>query len=62
MRALADYAENHGDAYLRVLSIARTDGVSRSLDMKAPHVRAAVREATDAKALYLDDAVARDYC
>ena len=61
LRALADYAENHGDAYLRVLSIARTDGVSRSLDMKAPHVRAAVREATDAKALYLDDAVARDY-
>lgn len=61
LRGLADYAEAHGDAFLRIVSVAETDGTYRALDLKQSHVRAAVRAATDAKALYLEDTAARDY-
>lgn len=42
--ALADFAEAHGDSFVRILSITATvDGSLRMLDLKEPDVRAAVR-------------------
>ena len=44
LRALADFAENHGKDFLRIQSIAETgDGTLRSLDLLEPDVRQAVR-------------------
>lgn len=57
---LADFAENYGQEIHRIEGLARIDGVYRVLDLKEPRVRSAVREATEAKTLYVSDAAA-DY-
>ena len=44
LRALADYAEHHGDEFVRIESVARVgDGSLRSLDLTESSVREAVR-------------------
>ncbi len=58
LRALADFAENHDDRFLRVDSIAKVDdGSLRVLDLTDPDVRAAVRAFPGGKvsALYLSE-------
>lgn len=45
LRALAGFAEQYGDRFLRIESVARaSDGVLRSLDVQDANVRKAVRE------------------
>jgi type III restriction enzyme len=59
LRALADFAENYGDRFLRVQSIAEDeDGNLRSLDLLDEDVRVAVRDFEGGKvsALYKSDA------
>jgi hypothetical protein len=59
LRALADFAETHGDPFLRVVSIAKgTDGSLRALDLLDPQVRTAVREFDGAKVSALYDSAA----
>ena len=63
LRALADFAELHGDRFIRIVSIAKgDDGSLRALDLLEPGVRTAVRDFDGAKvtALY-DSAVAVPY-
>lgn len=63
LSALADFADTHGDHFIRIVSIAKgDDGSLRVLDLLEPHVRAAVRDFDGAKvtALY-DSAVAAPY-
>jgi hypothetical protein len=61
LRGLADYAEQHGDEFHRIESVAEiTGGTPRVLDLKVAAVREAVRDAGDAEALYLSD-VANGY-
>jgi hypothetical protein len=61
LRGLAAFAAAHGDAFHRIESIARMDdGILRVLDLTQESVREAVRDAENAKALYLGDA-AGDY-
>lgn len=53
LRGLARYAEQYGDRFVRIESVSGTDAESlRVLDLKSEAVRAAVREATDAEAVY----------
>jgi len=55
LRALADFADNHGDQFLRIQSIAKADdGTLRSLDLLDADVREAVRtfEGGKVSALY----------
>jgi superfamily II DNA or RNA helicase len=59
LRALADFAEAHGDRFIRIVSIAKgTDGSLRVLDLLEPHVRAAVRDFGGAKVTALYDSAA----
>lgn len=59
LRALADFAETHGDRFVRVVSIAKgTDGTLRVLDLLEPHVREAVRSFEVAKVTALYDSAA----
>lgn len=45
LRALADFAEDHGERFLRIESIAKVgDQTLRSLDLQHPKIRAAVRQ------------------
>lgn len=45
LRALADFAENYGDRFLRIQSVAKiSDGTLRCLDLLDAGVRAAVRK------------------
>ena len=62
LRALADYADEYGDEFLRVESIAKADDALRVLDLKEKKVRQAVRDFEGGKvtALYQSEA-ARDY-
>lgn len=60
LRGLADFAEKYGPEFRRIESVAETGGVLRVLDLTKHHVRQAVRDGKDAKALY-DSAVAYDY-
>lgn len=60
LRGLAEFAERYGTDFRRIESVAETGGTMRVLDLTKPHVRQAVRDATDAKALYESD-VAHDY-
>ncbi|MCE0486369.1 hypothetical protein [Ornithinimicrobium sediminis] len=60
LRGLAEFAEEHGQQYGRIESVAKVAGDLRVLDMTKPHVRSAVRQTEDAKALYTGD-VATDY-
>lgn len=44
LRALADFADNYGDRFLRIQSVAKAaDGTLRSLDLLDAEVRKAVR-------------------
>jgi hypothetical protein len=59
LRALADFAETHGDQFVRVVSIAKaSDGSLRVLDLLEPHVRNAVRDFDGAKVTALYDSAA----
>ncbi|MFF0818367.1 DEAD/DEAH box helicase [Rhodococcus sp. NPDC003318] len=60
LRGLADFAEQYGDDFRRIESVAETGGVLRVLDLTKSAVRAAVRDAQDAKQLY-KSGVAVDY-
>lgn len=54
LRALADFADNHGDRFLRIESITRaTDGSLRSLDLLDSSVREAVRNFEGGRVLAL---------
>jgi type III restriction enzyme len=63
LRALADFAETHGDRFIRIASIAKgSDGSLRVLDLFEPNVRVAIRNFEGAKvsALY-NSVVAEPY-
>lgn len=60
LRGLADFAETYTSEFRRIESVAETGGLMRLLDLTKPNVRLAVRDATDARALYESD-VAVDY-
>ncbi len=62
LRALADYAEQHGSEFLLVESIAKVGESFRALDLHDAKVREAVRafEGGKVTALY-ESEVARDY-
>ncbi len=62
LRALADYAEQYGEEFLRIESVAKAGDLLRTLDLKHANVRDAVRAFEGGKftALYESDA-ARDY-
>jgi len=63
LRALADFADVHGDRFIRIVSIAKgSDGSLRVLDLLEPHVRVAVGNFEGAKVTSLyDSAVAVPY-
>lgn len=58
LRGLADFAEGYGQEFRRIESVAEVNGQLRVLDLTQESVRAAVRGATDAKALYVLDVAA----
>lgn len=60
LRGLADFAEKYGHEFRRIESVAETRGVLKVLDLTKQHVRQAVRDGKDAKALY-ESAIAGDY-
>ncbi len=62
LRALAGYAGQYGDEFLRIESVAKVGGALRTLDLQNSDVRAAVRafEGGKVTALYESD-TARDY-
>ena len=62
LRALADYAEQYGNEFLRIESVAKAGDTLRALDLQDEKVRQAVRafEGGKVTALYESD-VARDY-
>jgi type III restriction enzyme len=61
LRGLADYAEQYGDDFHRIESVAElTSGPARVLDLKVAAVREAIRDASDAEAVYAS-AVGSDY-
>lgn len=60
LRGLADFAETFGSEYGRIEAVAKVRDTLRVLDLTKDSVRKAVRDGTDAKALYESDA-AVDY-
>jgi len=60
LRGLADFAEEYGDEFRRIESVAETGGRLRVLDFRRERVRKAVRESNDAESLYVSD-LAWDY-
>lgn len=58
LRGLATFAEEHGDAFVRIDSIAEIDGTLRVLDLTEATVRKEVRAARDAAALFAGAAAA----
>ena len=60
LRGLAEFAEQYGESFRRIESVAETNGSLRVLDFTKGHVRDAVRTASSAKALYESD-VATEY-
>lgn len=61
LQGLALYAENHGDAYRRIESVAEASGKLRSLNLMRGDVRQAIKDATSAKGLF-EGPLAHDYC
>jgi hypothetical protein len=62
LRALAAFADAHGDQFVRIESIARAGGGLRVLDLADAAVRAAVHRFEGAKVSGLyEDAIARPY-
>lgn len=60
LRALAAYAQRHGQHYQRIDAVTKVGNKFRVLDLAEPSVRAAVAAATDATSLY-QGAHANDY-
>lgn len=60
LQGLALYAENHGNTYRRIESVAEAIGKLRVLDLKRLDVRQAIKSANSAKVLY-EGALASDY-
>lgn len=61
LRALVDFAETHGDRFIRIVSIAKgTDGSLRVLDLLEPRVRKAVKDFDGARVTPLYDSNASD--
>ena len=60
LRGLADFAAKYGHEFRRIESVAETGGVLKVLDLTKHHVRQAVRDGKDAKALY-ESGIAGDY-
>lgn len=60
LRGLAAYAEQHGDHYARIDSIAKIGGKLRVLELKDPRVREEIARATSVEALY-NGQLALDY-
>lgn len=60
LRGLAQFAEQHGDEFRRIESVAQVDGKLRVLDIGQAAVREAITRATDAKSLYASE-LAYDY-
>jgi len=60
LRGLADFAEHYADDFRRIESVAETAGTLRVIDLTKHRTRQAVRDATDAAALYASD-IAHDY-
>lgn len=60
LRGLSDFAEAYAGEFRRIESVAETGGLMRLLDLTKPQVRQAIREASDARALY-ESEVAVDY-
>ena len=59
LRALADFAETHGDGFIRIVSISKGEnGELQALDLLDDHVREAVRDFTGAKVSALYDSPA----
>jgi type III restriction enzyme len=59
LSALADFAEAHGDRFIRVVSVAKgSDGSLRVLDLLEPHVREAIRQFDGAQVTALYDSAA----
>ncbi|MCC6339311.1 MAG: DEAD/DEAH box helicase family protein [Acidimicrobiia bacterium] len=59
LRALAEFAETHGESFVRIVSVAQgTDGSLRALDLLEPHVRAAVADFDGARVTALYDSPA----
>lgn len=52
LRGLSNYAEQHGNHYARIDSIAKIDGQLRVLDLKDANVRTAIAQATSIEMLY----------
>ncbi|KHE75335.1 hypothetical protein AS25_01695 [Kocuria marina] len=52
LRGLAAYAEQYGDHYARIDSIAKIDGTLRVLELKDPRVREGITQATSVEALF----------
>jgi hypothetical protein len=60
LQGLASYAETHSKFYRRIEAVAETGGKLRVLDLTRADVRDAIKEATNAEALY-KGALAGDY-
>jgi len=60
LKGLAHYAETHGQRFRRIDAVAEEGGKLRVLNLMDANIRAAVREATSAKAVYKSQ-VAGDY-
>ncbi len=60
LQGLALYAENHGNTYRRIESVAEALGKLRVLDLKRLDVRQAIKSANSAKVLY-EGILASDY-
>ncbi len=58
LKGLAAFAETFGDEFHRIEALSELDNVLRVLDLQEKKVRNAVREATDAQALYRSTAAA----
>lgn len=55
LKGLADFADSHGERFLRIEAISRVDKELRMLDLTKPRVREAIYKATSAADLYRGD-------
>ncbi|AHE50241.1 type III restriction enzyme, res subunit [Aeromonas hydrophila 4AK4] len=60
LRGLAEYANNHADAYRRIEAVAEANGKLRVLDLTRTDVRQEVLDASSAKSLF-EGLLANDY-
>lgn len=55
LRGLADFTEKYGGEFRRIESVAKTGDTMKILDLTSAKVRAAIRDAVSARALYESD-------